>query len=153
MLDRLKTLVGPRGAAKEDPAALTSSHHLACAALMVEAARQDGSFEESEEMKILHLLHDRFGLSHPAAKALLDDAERTVKQAGELHPYAWEVRRHTSEEERVEIVEMLWEVALADGHLDAYEDSLIRNVAGLLFVTDKERGAARKRVEDRLRGS
>jgi uncharacterized tellurite resistance protein B-like protein len=45
---------------------------------------------------------------------------------------------------------MLWEVAYADGVLDPYEDALIRKVAGLVYVTDQERGFARKRVRERL---
>jgi uncharacterized tellurite resistance protein B-like protein len=45
---------------------------------------------------------------------------------------------------------MLWEVAYADGVLDADEDALIRRVAGLMFVSDQDRGFARRRVRERL---
>ena len=49
-------------------------------------------------------------------------------------------------EERVEMIEMLWKVAYADGALDPREDSLIRRVAGLLYVEDRDSGRARKKV-------
>jgi uncharacterized tellurite resistance protein B-like protein len=51
-----------------------------------------------------------------------------------------------SYEERVHIIEMLWEVAYADGVLTAEEDSLIRRVAGLIYVSDTDRAAARRNV-------
>ena len=48
------------------------------------------------------------------------------------------------------MIEMLWEVAFADGKADHYEKNLISRVAGLIFVSDKDRGEARKRVLARL---
>jgi uncharacterized tellurite resistance protein B-like protein len=54
-------------------------------------------------------------------------------------------------EERATILEMLWEVAYADGVVHPYESNLVRRVAGLLYVTDHDSGAARKRVVERLR--
>ena len=45
---------------------------------------------------------------------------------------------------------MLWEVVFADGKADAFEQNLIQRVAGLIFVSDRDRGLARKRVIDRL---
>jgi len=54
------------------------------------------------------------------------------------------------EVQRIEVIEMLWEVAYADGVLDPHEDAMIRKVAGLLYVADFDRGAARRRVRERL---
>ena len=48
------------------------------------------------------------------------------------------------------MIEMLWQVAFADGNVDMYESNLIRRVAGLIFVSDVERGRAKKRVQARL---
>jgi uncharacterized tellurite resistance protein B-like protein len=45
---------------------------------------------------------------------------------------------------------MLWKVAYSDGILDPYEDMLLRQIAGLIHVSDQERGSARKRALDRL---
>ena len=52
--------------------------------------------------------------------------------------------------ERVELVEMLWEVVYADGRVDPFEANLLRRIGGLIYVSDRERGAARKRVAARL---
>ena len=53
-------------------------------------------------------------------------------------------------EERIGMIEMLWQVAFADGNVDMYESNLIRRVAGLIYVSDIERGRAKKRVQARL---
>ena len=54
------------------------------------------------------------------------------------------------EEERIGVIEMLWEVAYADGELHDYEASLLRRVAGLLYVSDRANGEARLRVMAKL---
>ena len=48
------------------------------------------------------------------------------------------------------MIEMIWEVVYADGELHDYEDSLLRRIAGLIYVSDRDRGAARKRALERL---
>ena len=53
-------------------------------------------------------------------------------------------------EERTQVIEMLWEVVYADGVLHDYEANLMRRVGGLLYVSDRDQGAARKRVLDRI---
>ncbi len=52
-------------------------------------------------------------------------------------------------EQRIELMEMLWEVVYADGSIDALEDTLLRRLGGLIYVPDRERGAARQRVLQR----
>ncbi|MBS0281793.1 MAG: TerB family tellurite resistance protein, partial [Proteobacteria bacterium] len=52
--------------------------------------------------------------------------------------------------ERIQLIEMLWEVAYADGVLDPEEDLLIRRIAGLIAVEDRERVLARQRVAARM---
>ena len=53
-------------------------------------------------------------------------------------------------EERLELMEMLWEVAYADGVLHDFEASLMRRISGLIYVSDRDSGAARKRALARL---
>ena len=55
-----------------------------------------------------------------------------------------------SREQRIELIEMLWSIAYADGVLDPEEDALIRQIAGLIHVPDKARGMARQRVLARV---
>jgi uncharacterized tellurite resistance protein B-like protein len=123
---------------------------VAVAALLVEAARMDDRFDESERSMIVGMLSSRFELSADEAQRLLDAAERAVDQSTPLFRFTQTIAQNLSLAERVRIVEMLWEVAYADGVLAPHEDALIRRVAGLVYVPDSDRTAARRRVRQRL---
>ncbi len=123
---------------------------LALAALLIEAADSDHHFDAAERAVIAQLLERRFKLSHSEAAALLVAGEREADRAVELFHFTRIINERLSFEQRVELVEMLWEVAYADGVLDQYEDSLLRRVGGLIYVPDRERGMARQRVLGRL---
>ena len=122
---------------------------VAVAALLVEAALMDDRFEETERQSIMDLLCRRFAMTADQASALLGSAEGAVKQSTELYRFTRIVADKLDRSERARIVEMLWEVAYADGVLDPHEDAMIRKVAGLLYVSDFDRGAARRRVRER----
>lgn len=123
---------------------------VALAALLVEAANSDHHFDESERATIARLLERRFGLSHEGARALLAAGEREADREVEIFHLTRTINERWSREERIGLIEMLWEVAYADGVLDKYEDSLLRRVGGLVYVPDRERGLARQRVLRRL---
>jgi uncharacterized tellurite resistance protein B-like protein len=123
---------------------------LALTALLVEAAYSNDHFDQAEHVIIARLIERRFKLSQPEARALLAAGETAATESAELFHFTRIVNERLSFEERVELVEMLWEVAYADGVLDEYEDSLLRRVGGLIYVPDRERGMARQRVLKRL---
>jgi uncharacterized tellurite resistance protein B-like protein len=123
---------------------------LALAALLVEAAYSDDHFDDSERIVIARLVETRFALTSEEARALLDAAEDEALRAAELFRFTRIINARLSSAQRVELIEMLWEVAYADGALDQYEDSLLRRVGGLVYVPDRERGMARRRVLRRL---
>lgn len=123
---------------------------VAAAALMVEAARLDGSFADVERDRIRALLVRHFQLSPWAAAELLARAERTATESVAWQGFTQAIKDALQPEERVGILELLWEVVYADGQLHDYEASLLRRVAGLLYVSDRESGEARLRVMARL---
>ncbi len=123
---------------------------LAAAALLVEAALMDEDYAEVERRRIAQLLARHFDLSSEAAAALLKAGERRLSKSVDLFGMVRVINDRYQPDERVDIIEMLWEVAYADGTLDDHESSLLRRIAGLLYVTDQQSGAARKRVLDRL---
>jgi uncharacterized tellurite resistance protein B-like protein len=148
MLERLKAFL-------QGDASVVASHaadrlQLAAAALLVEAARMDGQVDPIERDTIAALLQKRFGLDGRAVADLVDRAEVAAERAVELHGFVREITDAFDADERVALVEMLWEVVYADGKLDPYEASLLRRIGGLLYVSDHDRGGARKRVLARL---
>jgi uncharacterized tellurite resistance protein B-like protein len=151
MLKRLKALLQDRA-----PLAGAGSAHaadelqLAAAALLVEAGRLDGTFEAVESETVVRLLRERFALDLETAAELAAQAERRVAESSQYFGFAHAINRQFSHEERIELIEMLWQVVYADGILHEYEASLMRRIAGLLHVPDGENGAARKRVLERM---
>lgn len=138
------------GAPFDGGTAAQNELELALAALLVEAAHGDHRFDEKERTVVARLLERRFRLSPADARALLAAGEQEASRSAELFHLTRIINERLSFEQRVELIEMLWEVAYADGVLDQYEDSLLRQVGGLIYVTDHERGAARQRVLKRL---
>ena len=134
----------------EPPPHSADDRQLACAVLLVEAAGLDEHFGPNERARVHDLLRSRFGLSDEEAVALVAEAEQTAEASVEWQRFTNTIKDAFGHDERVEMVEMLWEVAYADGELHDYEASLLRRIAPLLYVSDRESGEARKRVLERL---
>ena len=122
----------------------------AVAALLVEAAQMDGNFDEVERAAIAHLLAARFGLSEDEVAEAIATAENVENHGNLVFSVTRVVRDSLDYEGRVELMEMLWEVAYADGEIHDWEANLARRVAGLIHVQDRDSGIARKRVRERL---
>ena len=80
-------------------------------------------------------------------------AKEGAIKATDLHHFTQVVVRSFNENERIGVIEMLWDVAYSDSVLTGDEDALIRRVAGLIYVSDWERGEAKRRVTQRIGGS
>ncbi|MCB1882659.1 MAG: TerB family tellurite resistance protein [Geminicoccaceae bacterium] len=123
---------------------------LATAALMIEAARMDGRLDAAEQDAIHGLLRERFALGDAEADALVDAAGAAAADSAGWQGFTRTLVDGLDPDERVGIVEMMWEVAYADGVLHDLEASLMRRLGGLLYVGERDRGEARKRVLRRL---
>ena len=123
---------------------------LAVSALLIEAARMDDDFNEDERAAIDRLLAERFDLAPAAVQAVVEAAEAAVRHSTQFFPFTQQICKQLEPEARVRIIEMLWEVAYADGSLDPQEDMLLRRIAGLIYVPDGERGMARLRALEKL---
>lgn len=145
MFDHILDLLMPGAAPRAE-----TDIHIAVAALLVEAARMDDDFDPAERAAIRGVLAKRFALDAASVDRLIASAEHAADRSSALYRFTRVVAERFDAAARVGMIEMLWEVAYADGVLDPDEDALIRRIAGLIFVEDHERGAARKRVLDRL---
>ena len=124
---------------------------LAVAALLLEAAVVvDGHFDPQERDVVRRVLQRAFTLSPEATQQLIAAAQRQHEQSAQLFGFTSTVNERVDGARRIEIIEMLWEVAYADGVLDPLEDTLLRRIAGLIDVSDHERGEAKRRVLQRL---
>jgi len=124
---------------------------LAVAALLIEAARMDDQFDAAERATIERVLAEKFDLSPAAVTSLMEAAEAAVRQSTQFFPFTRQIVQRISHEDRAHILEMMWEVAYADGVLDPHEDALLRRIAGLIHVPDRERGLARQRALEKAK--
>ena len=106
----------------------------------------DTTIGPAERETITRLVSERFSLNAEEADDLVSHAEARAEQSSQLFGFTRTVKEQFSFEERIELIEMLWEVIYADGHVHHLESNLMRRVAGLIHVPDQESGAARKRV-------
>ncbi len=151
MIERLMALFGGvKGSGSAEARGDADRLHLAACALLVHAATMDGHFAEAEYRTIRDLLKTRFGLGGADAEALIEEGRRASEASTQLYGFTQTINDRLEPAERTGILEMLWEVAYADGEVHPYEANLARRVAGLLHVTDRDSGAARKRVVRRL---
>ena len=110
----------------------------------------DDRFDAAERSAIERVLTERFALSPEDTHKLVAAAELAVDSSTQLFRFTDSVVRGLDVADRARIIEMLWEVAYADGVLAPEEDALLRRIAGLIHVPDLERGLARQRVMRRL---
>lgn len=150
MLKRLQRLL--RGEEQDLATTGVDRHQLAAAALLVTAGAMDDRFDDDERVVVLRLLRERFALDDASAAELLDEAEAAARDSVDLFGFTSAIKAGFEPEERVGIVEMIWEVVYTDGVLHDHEASLMRRLAGLLGVEDRDSGDARARVRARLGG-
>ncbi|SVD29416.1 uncharacterized protein METZ01_LOCUS382270 [marine metagenome] len=149
MLNRISSLF--LGSTKTDLEGEGNSRmQLAAAALLIEAAYMDEQFDESERAVISDLVRRRFDLELADSERLLFEAESAVAKSQQLYEFTRAVNDRFTPEQRIELMEMLWEVVYADGRVHDFEVSLLRRLGGLLYVSDQDRALARQRVVQRL---
>lgn len=141
MFRHLGTTEEKGGFAGDDP-------RVAAAALAVHAIAIDGVVDESERGRLRTVLSQRYQLGHEETEALIDEARRRDLEAVDLYTFTSVLKRSLDEEQRAEVVEMLWRLVYADGEVHEFEDNLVWRVAELLGVSARDRMLLRKQVAE-----
>ena len=116
----------------------------AMAALMVRIAKSDDDYAIAECERIDAILSILYGLSPTEASSLRNDAEALEADAPDTVRFTRAIKEAVPYEDRFEVVRALWQVVLADGERDHEEDALMRLLASLLGVNDRDSAIARK---------
>jgi uncharacterized tellurite resistance protein B-like protein len=144
MLDRLLALLDQSPPSTRDTVGTPFPRwQLAVVALFVELAQSDRQLVPEELSAIERIVRDRFGLDAATAARLIAAARRELDAALEDWVFATAVRNTFGAAERVEIVELLWEIVYADGPLVRLEESLMRRLSAQLDIGEAEGAAAR----------
>lgn len=135
--------------ATEDKGAFSGDDpRVAAAALAVHAIAIDGAIDGKERARLRSVLSQRYGLGDDETEALIEEARRRDLEAVDLYTFTSVLKRSLDEEQRAEIVEMLWRLVYADGEVHEFEDNLVWRVAELLGVSARDRMILRKQVAE-----
>lgn len=148
MFKTLKDLFDGMLAPTAAPADEEHALQLATAVLLVEVLRADAHFKPEETAAVLGALRDKFGLADDEAARLTELALDTARQATDLHAFTSRLNDRFEMPQKIRMVEHLWRVALADGHLADHERHLLWRVGDLLHVPQGALHLARQRVKD-----
>ncbi len=111
---------------------------MATAALMVEMLHVDEQVTTEEDEKLRQLLKQRFKLDTSEIEALIDLAHNEKHEATDYYAFTSLINTHHTQQQKIKLVEDLWQLAYADNHLDKYEEHLLRRLADLLHVPHQD---------------
>jgi|SRR5690554_4097326 len=121
---------------------------LASAALMFELLKSDQVIDERETATLRIILRDKLQLDEERLQEIIELAELEAQQAVSLYEFTSLINQHYDYADRVQLIENLWRLALADDHLDKYEEQMIRRTADLLYVSHSDFIRTKLRARD-----
>lgn len=134
MLNQLKLFFDQHLALTVDEQLTEESLHLACATLFIEMMIMDDEIQVEEQSMILSRVKEMFSLSTTDASEIIALATEQRNQATDYFQFTSLINKGFSQEQKVTLIKSLWQIAYADGHLDIYEEQLVRKMADLLHV-------------------
>ena len=111
---------------------------VAIGALFLEMGRIDETFTEQETAKVISILTNKYGLSGEDADALLDEADRELKESVDLWQFARVINDRYSIAKKEKLIERLWQIVYVDGKMDKYEHYLMNKLSKLLGLSHKQ---------------
>jgi len=136
MIDKIKSFFSKN--VLEPETELTSPDQLATAALLIEVMVIDGDLDDQEMQSIAGTLSNMLHLSKEQIDQLIELSKEEVAEATSLYQFTKEINEHFDIEKKLSLMTAMWRVAFADGHLDKYEENIIRRVADLLHIRHSE---------------
>lgn len=136
MIDKIKSFFSQN--VLEAETETTSPDQLATAALLIEVMVIDGDLDDQEMQAIAGTLSNMLHLSKEQIDQLIELSKEEVAEATSLYQFTKEINEHFDIEKKLSLMTAMWRVAFADGHLDKYEENIIRRVADLLHIRHSE---------------
>ena len=120
---------------------------LATAVLLIEVMRSDAESTEAEQATVLNILRQRFQLADTEVEKLSELGHRTATSANDFQQFTAQLNRELDMPEKIRIIEYMWQVAYADRQISAHENHLMRKIAGLLYVSQRDYITAKMRAK------
>ena len=120
------------------------------AALLIHAARIDENYTNIEREIIKKALVELNNISSDQAENLIKFAEKKEEESNQIVEFTREIKKY-SMEFRLKIIEVIWKIVYSDGANDSYESNLIRRICGLLYISGKDNGIIKTKVQNLLK--
>ncbi|MEM8853532.1 MAG: TerB family tellurite resistance protein [Pseudomonadota bacterium] len=120
---------------------------LSVAAILVHIVAVDGVVTDDEKRRLREVLSSHYGLDARETERLLEEARKRDEDAVDLYGFTSVLKRELSEDERREVVELMWEMVIADGKISEFEDNVVWRVAELIGVSTRDRVLIKQAVE------
>ena len=124
-----------------------SDKNLLVAALLIHAAKIDEQYTDLEKKIIKKALMDLNNISSDKAEELIKDAERKEEEQNQILEFTREIKKY-SMEFRLKIIEVIWKIVYSDGLSDNFESNLVRRICGLLYISDKDSGVIKNKIQN-----
>ncbi|MGH6823583.1 MAG: TerB family tellurite resistance protein, partial [Methylocella sp.] len=116
----------------------------------INVANVDGETSLAERRRLKSIIAERFGLDAKQVSELIATAEQSDREAVDFYHFTRVLKRALDDDGRQKIVEMLWDIAFADGVVDEFEENTIWRIAELLGVSTRDRVLLRQRVAGQM---
>jgi uncharacterized tellurite resistance protein B-like protein len=146
MFDNLKHFLAEFSGSTAEREFYEDDYRLAAVALLVHLAEADGAIDGPEKIRLREIIERGFGLDDQATARLIATAQRSDHEAVDFYHFTNVLKRALDEPGRLRIIEMMWEIAFADGHVHELEENIVWRIAELLGISSRDRIALRQRV-------
>lgn len=135
MFERLTELFTPQAALEPESEDSHERIRIATCVLMLDVAHIDEDFSEDERDRILATLRRRYALSEEDAVELMDASRSSRSESVDLWKFTNQLNKLCGEAEKIQIVEEVWRVVVADGGIHGHESHFMRQLSTLLRLT------------------
>ena len=115
--------------------------------LLIHAAKIDENYTDTEKEIIKKTVIDLFAIKPEEAEKLINKAEKKEEESNQIVEFTREIKKY-SMESRLKIIEVIWKIVYSDGTSNNYESNLIRRICGLLYISDKDNGIIKVKVQN-----
>ena len=129
---------------------INDNKNILIASLLIHAAKIDENYSETEKKIIVKAIMNLNKMNLDEAEKLLKISEKKEEESNQIIEFTREIKKYPMEF-RLKIIEIIWEIVYSDGTNDNYESNLIRRICGLLYVSDKDNGIIKTKVQSLLK--
>ncbi|WP_377294310.1 TerB family tellurite resistance protein [Rhizobium sp. SG2393] len=150
MFDRLRSFIDSLTRPDASHSFTPDDPRVAVIALCMQVMEADGQIMDTERDTLRQVVREHYQLDDTTIEALIVAGETAEKEAIDYYHFTTLLNRSLSEEQKIELVGMLWEIVYADGNRSEMEDHALWRIGDLLGVSGRDRIVQRQQVASKL---